>query len=621
MIKRKLVLIFCFSVIVLGTVFGAQYDYWVKDYNLNLVVGKDAVNSVSEDYTFYYATAHHGFFRDIPIDYSQEQGPSRKAKISSLSCSDSFSKEKENGYLTLKIGDEDKEYIGNKDYNISYLYDIGADTNEGFDEFYFNIVGPYWECPFETVSFSVTIPCSLADTQNYIFVTRGRYSSDSQINFDVTETQDGIVVSGKTQNLMPGEAVTLRVQLPEAWYENAREPYDYRNTWSVLSPVLSGLALLICLTIWAMFGRDSVPIITAKFKAPEDFSPLVEGFLSDGTVDDKDITSMLYYWADKGYLTISEEKRNKFVFTKIGDIDLSSPEFERSLFYGFFSKGNVVTIDSLRESNFFEVMAKCKESVALYFTKSRKLKDSKSLGMSVICFVLAIAIFVFASFSSSLFEGGEEGIIIFAVIGLVYCFVQLVSFKALFSRWYVRKSNTFAVIRSLLPAFLLLSFTSFFLSENLFIFLTASLSCIICVFLASITEKRSEYGTKLLEGTLGYREFIEKVQISELITMIDKDPMLYYHVLSYAIVFGLEKKWSKKFESVAVPPPVWYTGSNAFNYMMFANMSSRMNTSIKNSVAHAQQSMAKPGKLLGGSSFGTSGFAGGGFGGGGGHAW
>ena len=92
MIKRKLVLIFCFSVIVLGTVFGAQYDYWVKDYNLNLDVGKDAVNSVSEDYTFYYATAHHGFFRDIPIDYSQEQGSSRKAKISSLSCSDSFSR-------------------------------------------------------------------------------------------------------------------------------------------------------------------------------------------------------------------------------------------------------------------------------------------------------------------------------------------------------------------------------------------------------------------------------------------------------------------------------------------------------------------------------------------------
>ena len=102
--------------------------------------------------------------------------------------------------------------------------------------------------------------------------------------------------------------------------------------------------------------------------------------------------------------------------------------------------------------------------------------------------------------------------------------------------------------------------------------------------------------------------------------MIEKDPQYYYHILSFAIVLGLEKKWARKFDSLTIESPSWYVGQHtAWNALMVSSMISRCNSSLISSVATAPAS--SPGSRFGGSSFGGGGFSGGGFGGGGGGAW
>lgn len=620
--KRLLILLLLFLT-VLSALFGSGTDYRILEMNLDVTVGKDAVHSINEDYLFLYGGPHHGFVRDIPVDYSTAD-KSHKVKVKNIRCTDPYSTETEDGYLSLRIGSEDKSYTGEKAYSLSYTYDIGADRNQGYDEFYFNILGSYWECPIDKVSFKITVPCSYSDTLGYIFLTRGYYGATQEEEPVITQTDDGLVISGELYNFEPQESLTLRVQLPENWYENARLPMDKRALFKVLAPVISLICVFVCFLIWYFFGRDSIPIITARFEPPEGFSPLVEGFLADERVDDKDITSMLYYWADKGLITISEEKKNEFVFNKIGEMPLDAPDFERELFYKFFKFSDSVTTQTLKESDFFTAMQECKLKVAAYFTKTKKLKDPKSLVLAGISFVLSLIPFPVTACASCLMEGKEGIVVAMGVIGFVLSLIMTFGFAALFSKWYVRKNKGIAVVLSLIPVAIafVVSYLFCFLSHlGKVYFIVCAVCFSLCSFLSSITQKRSKYGTEILEGTLGFREFIEKVQISELVTMIDTDPMLYYHVLSYAIVFGLEDKWAKKFASVAVPPPVWYTGSRTFDYLYFSRMASRMNVCVKTAVTQAVLQKQAPGKVLSGSSFGFHGFSGGGFGGGGGHAW
>ncbi|MEA5030918.1 MAG: DUF2207 domain-containing protein, partial [Sphaerochaeta sp.] len=139
-------------------------------------------------------------------------------------------------------------------------------------------------------------------------------------------------------------------------------------------------------------------------------------------------------------------------------------------------------------------------------------------------------------------------------------------------------------------------------------------------FLAIVTKQRSDFGRRRLEEVLGFRDFIEKVEMDDLKRMIDSDPNYYYHMLSFAIVLGLEKRWAKKFDSITLEPPSWYVGSHTvWNAMVLSSMLSRCNTALVSSVVTSPK--ASPGSRFGGSSFGGGGFSGGGFGGGGGGAW
>ena len=133
--------------------------------------------------------------------------------------------------------------------------------------------------------------------------------------------------------------------------------------------------------------------------------------------------------------------------------------------------------------------------------------------------------------------------------------------------------------------------------------------------------KRSAYGNKMLEQTLGYREFIDKVEMSVLRMLIDEDPMVYYHVLGYAVVLGLEDSWANKFKGITIPPATWYNGPTAFDVYYFSRMASRMSRVVPAAAIPKTSSSSNPGAHVGGSSFGGGGFSGGGFGGGGGRAW
>ncbi len=93
--------------------------------------------------------------------------------------------------------------------------------------------------------------------------------------------------------------------------------------------------------------------------------------------------------------------------------------------------------------------------------------------------------------------------------------------------------------------------------------------------------------------------------------------MFFEKLLPYAVAFGVEGVWAKRFEGIAGKPPEWYEGNYSerhFNSVIFAHSLSRS----LGRVSTAAQPPSSTRSSSGFSSGFSGGSSGGGFGGGGG---
>ncbi|MBQ3829546.1 MAG: DUF2207 domain-containing protein [Spirochaetales bacterium] len=642
---KRFLLIALILVTGLFSLFAA--DYYIENYDVKITVGNNAVHHIEETIDVYFEGPHHGIVREIPVDYSDYNGMT--ARIRNLKCSDSYDSEEDNGYLVMKIGSSSRTYRQESvRYVLTYDYDLGADTNDGYDELYMNVIGVDWECQIKNASFSIVIPyvedagyASKEDFFNKIHsnthFTSGSYGSKgSSVKAYLEQGSDGsLTISGRASGLGERQGITVRIDLPDNWYKDARQPWDYRPLMRVVHPIVCAVLVGISILLWLSFGKDVTPIIVARFKPPKDFPPLLVGYVADSTVDDKDVISMLFYWADEGLLSIEEKKGDKFEFTKLKNIEdyaiesgKNIPKLEVTLFNGFFKKcdvGGKITFKDLEKNNFFETIVKTKLETGKFFTKERSLTDPKSKALSGLLALLSVIPVVTGAMRVGLYENGS-GLIFGLVAGAGLFLINLVAFDWLFKKWHLRKSNFMALIGSLIPSAIILAALiggEYMLHDEVDILqnvLTVAGSAL-TAFFAIIMQRRSKYGTEVLEETLGFREFIDKAEISQLKMMIESDPDFYYRILSYAIVLGLENKWAKKFDGMIVQDPEWFTGLTPFDIYYLSRMSARMTRAIPAASIPKSSISGSPGSRVGGGGFSSSGFSGGGFGGGGGHAW
>jgi uncharacterized membrane protein len=142
------------------------------------------------------------------------------------------------------------------------------------------------------------------------------------------------------------------------------------------------------------------------------------------------------------------------------------------------------------------------------------------------------------------------------------------------------------------------------------------LALVAFIFGRNLPRKTVE-GAKAKNVAFSLRNFL-KSQERQLEFQADKQ-MMFEKLLPYAIVFGVEKIWAKRFKDLSIRPPEWYQGydTRSFNSLVFVNS---LNSSIS-----SFQSSARPvtstTSTSGFSSGFSGGFSGGGGGGGGGGSW
>ncbi|ADY14711.1 DUF2207 domain-containing protein [Sphaerochaeta globosa] len=618
--KRTLLLVL--MILCSLTLLFAQ-DYVFDRFHLEMEAGLDNSYAVKEQIVANFSTARHGIYREIPIRFGKVRVKLKNLQSNEPIQEDSVSSD----WVTFRLGSENRTVTGLYEYLISYTYVIGDDRNQEYDEFYYNLLGPGWQAPISEMSFRITFPKPVDPSM--VFLTGGSYGSTAQRGI-FTLSSDRRTIEGKASNLLPGEALTLRVQMEEGYFSAVKPFVDYTIPASIVAWLVAILAGLHATVLFRRHGREELFVPVVRFDPPEGLSPMEVGYLADGVVDNKDVTSMLFAWADQGCLTIEEQGKKEFLFTKLKEIPTSKTH-EKKLFTAFFAcgDGTSVTLKQLESGKFAEALMKAKIDVHAYFKGERRLNDSTAEKKRVLALLYAALVVVLNAIASTITYLSAETVP-FLVIGFFSMGIGLVTASRLSATWVMSSSVKKTVKFFALVLFCIAMFGFAFMFEyavldhGLFYSVLMSLSMVFfpvyLAFLTIMTAKRSPYAQQKLEQIVGYKEFISKVEMDKLKMMIDSDPQLFYHVLGYAIVLGLEDVWAKKFARIAIDEPSWYVGGRPIRDALFYSaLSHRLHGSVMEKAVYTQAKGGARSPIH--SSFGSSGFSGGGFGGGGGGAW
>lgn len=284
----------------------SSYNYVIDKYNINIIVNEDNTLDITETITAYFNVSKHGIFRIIPLknNITRLDGTksTNRTQVLNVSVDNEYKVSRENGNYKLKIGSANRSLVGEQKYVIKYTYNLGKDPVKNYDELYYNIIGTEWDTVIGNITFTITMPKEF-DSSKLGFSSGIIGSTDnSKIEYNVS----GNTITGSYNGILnAGEALTVRCELPEGYFVGAGLKINIMESIHFIIPIIF---LIISILLWYKYGRDEQVVETVEFYPPQGFNSLEVGFLYKGKAENQDVTSLLVYLANKGYLEINNKK-------------------------------------------------------------------------------------------------------------------------------------------------------------------------------------------------------------------------------------------------------------------------------------------------------------------------
>ncbi len=553
-------------------------NFVINDYRIDFVLSKNAddhsVLKTTETITatFPETDQNHGLERWLPRQYQKH---STNLEIISITDADGASlpyhSENNNSFLRLRVGDADTYVHGEQTYVITYeqqdVTHYFADTNA--DEFYWDTVGTDWRVPIENLRVTLSLEDQLTtaltgETSCYLGIL------GSNQTCELIRRDNHFIATAK--HLQPGENLTLAIGFTAHTFTPYQTSLGKKlfTAWLILQGFL--LPISIILLIWIMIRRygtvnrvrELFPVVTEFFPPQNTSVSVTAGILPAVT---SVFPAQLLDLAVRGFLRINETKAAnhwwqtaQFEIEILQDLSPLKPE-EREIITDLYEDESPVVGSSFAMNQ-----------LRTNFKISSRLSDNPQ-----------------------------------KVEQLIRHSYQLRALSANHQKSYRRRAKIifiFAVV-TLSPILLILSLITLAISGTFWI----------------LTDE----GLALARHRQGLRQYI-KVAEAERLRMLQSpggaekvqidtnDPKqmlkLYEQNLPYAVLFGMEKEWSKELAQYyerAEVSPAWFVGANGlanFNPTSFTTALSSFSTTNSSS---------------GGS--GGGGSSGGGGGGGGGGGW
>lgn len=589
-------------------------DFTIESYHVDMKVIVQNTYHIEETIKVNFPWKKHGIYRDIPLvnNVKRSDGSSNRivARVENIRCGDKYSTSREGDNCRIQIGDEDILLTGEKEYRISYDYVMGNDVLEGNDEFYFNVIGTNWETRIRNVTFTIEMPKEFEEKN--LGMSWGGYGSAKYEG--LYYTLEGNTIHGKLSediSLGYNQGVNVRLLLPEGYFERT-ETMPWLAFGAIIAAFFGmGLAFLF----WWLYGRDDPVVEIVEFHAPDGLNSVDLAFIYNGRLWNTDVTSLIVYLAQKGYIEIQEgtdRKKKEFTLVRKKPYD-GSNAVERVFMDGLFRSGNTVRKKDL-VNKFYKTI---NTIVSMVDNKKNRqtIFYANSINKGWILWLLSLAGFLLAGVLPVYQYQYDFFYAIAAAAGVGFLF-NLV-FTVLFTpgKIWIRAilSLILAVAGTITYFIFLHQPLSYANGWFLIAYYIAVFASAVIMFFNDYMSKRTEYGTVMLGRIRGFKNFLETAEKDRLEMLVAENPQYFYEILPYTYVLEISDKWMKKFESIAVEPPTWYTSTthSAFDMVMFHRFMSSTMTAATSAMTSSPSSSSSSG----------GGFSGGGSGGGGGGSW
>ncbi|MDO5481209.1 MAG: DUF2207 domain-containing protein, partial [Candidatus Saccharibacteria bacterium] len=599
-------------------------DYTINKYNIDIIVNENNTFDITETITAFFNTPKHGIYRAIPLKnkITRLDGTTstNHTQVTNVSVDNEYKTSKENGNYKIKIGSPDHTITGEQTYVINYTYNLGKDPAKNYDELYYNIIGTEWDTTISNVTFSITMPKEF-DSKKLGFSSG---ITGSTANDRIKYYVKGNKITGSYNGtLNADEALTVRCELPEGYFVGA----GLTNPLIYLIYLIPILFLIIAFLLWYKFGRDDQIIETVEFYPPQGFNSLEIGFLYKGGAERQDVTSLLVYLANQGYIKITEteeqslfSKSKGFKITKLKEYD-GNNDNERMFLNGLFTKRPSASAGTLFNRNTKQAAVTNLNEVTstdlydnFYITMSRilsninskentnKIFEKSASGKTIFIVLMIIITYCLITIPPVLTYNEENNLLaalLFPGLGFTVMFSMLFGGAQTI---YVNGKATHSSINTKLfgliwegifggvPWVALLLPT--LLQNSIYLIgYIIGIACILgMVICLEYLPKRTPYGNEILGKIEGFKNFLETAEKEKLESMVMQDPTYFYDILPYTYVLGISDKWIKNFESISLQAPSWYDGSNAFSMTTFGSFMNSTMTSAQSAMSSSSSS-------------------------------
>lgn len=614
----------------------------IHKYDLEMTVREDRKIEVEEHITVEFLRQYNAYMEDITMFYrSLPIDGARYSKIkASCAGNDAFVY-----YVEDNPGDSsfvDICCVGNVGkgktwtYDISYLMEQNTDNKE--NGMIIDVVGFGWTVALHDVTVQVHLPAAVQASDYRVHTDIFGVSNANEVTHSLSA--DGKTITMSAEVLRQGYSgyydeyvtggITLEFALPEGTLDNylATRIFTAEFFWILLGAV-GAVVLAFVLRNFAKSNRELVTVV--NIKAPDMMDPLKMGKLLDGSVDNEDITSMIYYFANKGYLRIDlSDENDPELISRVLCLPDSEPVYAKTLFQGLFENGRVIDGGLLKAARISELVGPFYDKMQqakLQVPKNPTMYETKSVwGYIGGCALAVLLGFLTCLFMSKRLHGSYNYFlgVVFALPVLIIGVMGYISenyrykWKPKQQRGMLLGQIAIAVVASLLFVWL---FAGFIMTPSEKLALCVGVFCT-CFTTRGVLSRTEEYA-KILGDILGFKDFIVVTEEDKIKFMLEENPELYYKILPYAQVLGVTDEWESKFEKITVQPPEWCSGSSLSTfdyYLIYRCIHRAMMREIAKELARRNDNGGggHVGHSGGGGSFG--GFGGGGFGGGGGGA-
>lgn len=554
-------------------------DFVFKSFDADYYLTKDTDGRSALKVTetliaeFSVANQNHGIERAIPNKYD---GHPLDLKIQSITdagnASLTYTTYESNDNIVVRIGNADQFVQGTKTYTISYTMRDVTITKNDSQEFFWNINGTGWQQPFGTVSARIHLDPSIANSFDKRTICYTGVQGSTAQNCQVNTLDDNSTIS--TTNTIPlvaGENMSVAIGFkPNTFAQYVKPPTPL---WVYIVIALA-IAVIIATQIiapiwllryayrtWKTHGVDAKGrgTIIPEYSKPANRSMLENSYALNEAITPTAISAMFIDLAIRGYLTLADKGNEEFELTIVKPIDdLTNDEKNAlQLLFGSLTIGSTASTKKYRSNaseQITKIQASIYDSMVLQNLFIKNADENGKLKMWGIIFTMG-----------SFFIAGPVSFIA-GVITLVF---------------------------------------------------------------SSKMSARTSAGTALRDYLLGNKLYmqvaetdrirtLQSVTGAERIDTNDSNQMvkLYEKLLPLAIIFGIEKEWTKQFAAIASDyQPTWYNASNGsmFNAALLGASLNSFSSTLANSTFAAPSTGSSSG-FSGGSS-------GGGGGGGGGGGW